>query len=61
MADNINITKNEHNDAIENEQKFDNKFSLSSGNKEPVPVVTVSLREGKKLRTAMVAGLIAAA
>ena len=54
VADNININKNENNDAIENEQKFDNKFSLSIWNKEPVPVVTVSLREGKKLRTAMI-------
>ena len=41
-----------HNDAIENELKFDHKFTLSSKTKDPLPVVTVSLRKGKKQRAA---------
>ena len=47
-----------HNNAdIEYDPKFDNKFSLSRGNKEPLPVVTISLRGGKKERADMVSGL----
>ena len=51
MTDNINKNKNKHNDAIEHDLKFYNKFSLSRGTKEPLPVVIVSLRIGKKQRT----------
>ena len=40
--------KDQCNDAIEYEPKFDNKFSLSSGTKDPLKVVTVSLLGGKK-------------
>ena len=40
--------KNQHNYAIEYEPKFYSTFSLSSGTKVPLPVLTVSLRGGKK-------------
>ena len=50
VTDNINTTKNQHNDSIENEPKFDNTFNLSSGTKDPLIVVTVCLRGGKKHR-----------
>ena len=46
VTDTINTNKNQHNDAIENEPRFDNQFNLSSGNNDPLPVVIVSLREG---------------
>ena len=48
MSYNTKKNNNQHNNAIEYEPKFDNAFSLSSGNKEPLPVVTVILRGGKK-------------
>ena len=35
MTYNIKTNKNQHNDAIENDPKFDNKFILSSGTKYP--------------------------
>ena len=38
MTNNINKNKNQHNDTIEYELKFDNKFSLSNGTKDPLPV-----------------------
>ena len=57
MTDNINKNKNEHNDPIEYEPRFDSKFILSSGTKDPLPVVTVSLRRGKKQRAKIIAGL----
>ena len=44
VTDNIKKNKNHHNDAIENEPNFDNKFIFSSSTKDPLPVVTVSLR-----------------
>ena len=49
--------KDQCNDSIEYEPKFDNKFSLSSGTKDPLPVVTFSLRGGKKHRANIIAGL----
>ena len=49
MPNNIE-NKDQRNDAIENEPKFDSKFSLSSRTKDPLLVVTVSLRMGKKQR-----------
>ena len=50
MTDNINKIKNQYNDAIENDPKFDNTFSLSRKTKDPLPLVTVRLRGGKKHR-----------
>ena len=57
MINNIKKNKNQHNDSIEYEPKFDNKFSLSSGTKNPIPVVTVSLRGGKKQMATIISGL----
>ena len=57
MTNNIKKNKNQHNEAIENEPKFDNIFGLSNGNKYPLPVVTVSLISGKKQRAMVVAGI----
>ena len=49
-TDNIK-NKNQFNDAIDYEPKFDNKFSLPSGlHMNPLPIVTFSLRGGKKTR-----------
>ena len=53
VTNNINI-KYQCNDAIGYDLKFDNKFSLSSGTKDPLPVVTVSLRGGKKHRATII-------
>ena len=49
--------KNQHNDAIEHELKFDHTFSLYEGNKELLQVVAISLRGGKKQREMMIYGL----
>ena len=57
MTDNIKRNNNQHNDANENEPKFDNIFNLSSETKEHLPVVTVSLKGGNKKTAMMVAGL----
>ena len=45
-----NKIKNKYkfNDSIEYETKFGNIFSLSSGTKDPIPVVTVIVLGGKK-------------
>ena len=48
---------NQCNDAIEYDTKFDNKFSLSSGTKDTLPVVIISLEGGKKLGAAIIYGL----
>ena len=49
----------QYNDIIDNDQTLDNgSFSLSSGTRDPLPVVTVSLRGGKKHISTVVAGLI---
>ena len=49
VTDNINKNKDQLNDAIYNESMFHtNGFNLSSGTREPLPVVTVTLRKGKK-------------
>ena len=50
VTNNIN-NKYQRNDAIEYEPKFDSKFSLSSGTKYPLPVVSVSFRGGKEQRS----------
>ena len=57
MANNITKNQNQNNDAIENYPKLDNIFSLSSGTKDPLPVVTVSLKWGKKQIATMVVDL----
>ena len=57
VTGNIKKKNNQHNESIENEPKFDNKFSLSSGTKDPLPVVTVRLRGHKRQREIIVSGL----
>ena len=57
LINNIKKNNNQHNDAIENEPKFNNIFSLSIGTKDPLPVVTFSIRGGKKQISSMVDGL----
>ena len=54
MTDNIKKNQNKNNDAIENEPKFDNIFSLSRGTNYSLPVVTFSLLGGKKQISNMV-------
>ena len=49
--------KNQHNDSIEYDPKFDNKLSSSRGTKDPLPVVNVGLLGGKKQRATVVSGL----
>ena len=49
VTNNIN-NKYKCNDAIEYDSKYDNIFSLSSGTNDPLSVVTVRLRGGKKHR-----------
>ena len=57
VSNNIN-NKNQCDDAIEYETKFDSKFSLSSGpNRDPLSVVTVSLIRGNKHRATIFANL----
>ena len=53
VTNNIN-NKDQCNEAIGYEPNFDNKFSLSSGTKDPLAVVTVSLRGGKKHRATII-------
>ena len=50
--------KNQCDNAIEYDLKFDNTFSLSSGNKEPLLLLTVSLQGGKKHRETIIYSLI---
>ena len=57
VTKNIKTNKHQRNDAIKNDPKFDNKFSLYRRTKEPLPVVIVSLQGGKKQRSTDVAGL----
>ena len=57
MTNNINKNKNKHNDAIEHGPNFDNTFSLSNETNDPLPVVTVSIRVGKKQREEIIPGL----
>ena len=56
LTDIINKDKDQHNDAIGNDPRLDSSFNLSKGNKEHLPVVTVSLRGGKKHRATTIAG-----
>ena len=49
--------KNQYDDAIEYDPKFDNKFSLFSGpNMDPLKLVTFSLRGGNKHRETIISG-----
>ena len=48
MINNIRENKYQRNDAIGYEPEFDTIFSLLSGTKDPLPVVIVRLRRGKK-------------
>ena len=58
MNNNSKTNKDQSNKAIKNEPAFDtNIFNLSSGNSNPLPVVTVSLLEVKKHRAKTVSGL----
>ena len=57
VIDNIKKNKNQHNDPIEYEPKFDNIFILFTGTKDPLTVVTVSLRGGNTQRETILAGL----
>ena len=53
----INIkNKYQCNNAIEYEPKFDSKFILSSGTKDPLSLVTVSLQGGNKQRAYIISG-----
>ena len=56
VKNNIN-NKGQFNYAIEYEPKFDIKFSWSSGTKDPLTVVTVSLWGGKKHRATIITSL----
>ena len=59
MTKNKNNYNDQYNDAIDNDLTLDNiSFNLSSGNKDPLPLVTVSFRGVKKHRSTLVAGLI---
>ena len=56
VTNDIKTNEDQHNNAIKNDPKFDNDFSLSSRTKEPLPVVTVSLRGGNEHRLTTVSG-----
>ena len=58
VTNNIKTNKDQLNDTIYNELTFDaNIFNLSSGTKDPLPVVTVSLQGGNKHRKTTISGL----
>ena len=58
VTNNLKTTKDKLNKAIKNEPAFDtDSFNLSSGTRNPLPIVNVSLRGGKKHRAMAVAGL----
>ena len=58
VSENLNNYNNQNNEAINCEATFYNSsFNLSRGTRDPLPVVTVSLRGGKKHRATIVAGL----
>ena len=57
VTDNKNKTKNQRNEAIENETKFDNTFNLSIRNKDPLTLVTFIIQGGKKQGATTVDGL----
>ena len=56
---NININNNQVNDAVNNKLEFDSSNSLSNNPvKDPLPIVTVILRGGKKSRKILNSDLI---
>ena len=58
VTKNLNIYKDQSNEAINSEPTFDiSSFNLSSGTSDPLPVVTVSLWVGKKHRATTVEGI----
>ena len=58
MKENLKNYKDQSNEAINSDPKFDNSsFNLYSGTSDPLPVVTVFLRGGNKHRETIVAGL----
>ena len=58
MTNNIRDYNDQYNDTIDNEPTLDNSnLNLSNDTRETLPVVTVSLRGGKKHRATVVAGL----
>ena len=58
VTDNLNNYKYHSNESINSEPTFGTSgFNLSSGTSDPLPVVTVSLRGGKKHRATTFAGL----
>ena len=57
VTDHINKDKDQHNEAIENDPKFDCSFNLSITTKYPLLVVSVSLLGGKKHGATTVNGL----
>ena len=58
VNNNLKTTKDQLNEANDNEPTFDtNSFYLPSGTSKPLPVVAVSLRGDKKHRTTTVDGL----
>ena len=59
VTDNLNNYNNQVNESINSDPTFDNSsFNLSSVTSDPLPVVTVSLRGGKKHRENIVPGLM---
>ena len=58
VTDNIKMNKDQLNKSIYNKRAFDtSNFNSSSGTRDPLPVVTVTLQEGKKPRATNVAGI----
>ena len=58
MTNNIKDYNDQYNDAIDIEPTLNNSsFNLSSGTRDPLPVVTDYLRGGKKHRATIVAGI----
>ena len=58
VTENLKNYKDQGNEAINSKPEFDTSiFNLSSGNSDPLPVVTVSLRGLKKHRSTTVAGI----
>ena len=58
MIENLKNFKDQSNEAINSDPKMNtSSFNLFSGTSDPLPVVTVSLRGGKKHRSTTVSGL----
>ena len=58
VTENLKNNKDQSNEAINIEPEFDtSNFNSSSGTRDPLPVVTVSLRGGNKHRATTLAGL----